>query len=105
MKVEAAALKKKSTARSTTKRRASTAARSKQRRSTMKTQAAPARKITPAAPAKVKRTLNLSPERRAQLSEAMKARWAARKATLEMAKPEEPPPNRDFTLGPAAEGS
>ena len=29
---------------------------------------------------KVKRKLNLSPERRAQLSAAMKARWAARRA-------------------------
>ena len=29
---------------------------------------------------KVKRTLNLSPERRAQLAEAMRARWAARRA-------------------------
>ena len=29
---------------------------------------------------KVKRTLNLSPERRAQLAEAMRARWAAKRA-------------------------
>jgi hypothetical protein len=29
---------------------------------------------------RVKRTLNLSPERRAQLAEAMKARWAAKRA-------------------------
>ena len=34
----------------------------------------------PAAPAKAKRVLNLSPERRAQLSATMKARWAAKKA-------------------------
>ena len=33
-----------------------------------------------AAPKKVKRKLNLSPERRAQLSAAMKARWAAKRA-------------------------
>ena len=32
------------------------------------------------APVKVKRKLNLSPERRAQLSAAMKARWAAIRA-------------------------
>ena len=32
------------------------------------------------APMKVKRKLNLSPERRAQLSAAMKARWAAKRA-------------------------
>lgn len=31
---------------------------------------------TSGAPAKVKRKMNLSPERRAQLSAAMKARWA-----------------------------
>jgi len=33
------------------------------------------------APTKTKRSLNLSPERRAQLSAAMKARWAAKKAS------------------------
>jgi len=37
---------------------------------------------------KVKRTLNLSPERRAQLSEAMRARWAARRAAA-APRPEE----------------
>ncbi len=45
---------------------------------------------------KVKRRLNLSPERRAQLSAAMKARWAAKRA----AAAESAPPNR-----PAGEGS
>jgi predicted RNase H-like nuclease (RuvC/YqgF family) len=34
----------------------------------------------PSAPRKVKRKLNLTPERRAQLAAAMKARWAARRA-------------------------
>ena len=34
----------------------------------------------PSATKKTKRKLNLSPERRAQLSAAMKARWAARRA-------------------------
>lgn len=34
----------------------------------------------PAAAKKVRRKLNLSPERRAQLSAMMKARWAAKKA-------------------------
>jgi hypothetical protein len=33
--------------------------------------------------AKAKRKLNLSPERRAQLSAAMKARWAAKRAEKE----------------------
>ena len=37
---------------------------------------------------KGKRKLNLSPERRAQLSAAMKARWAARRAAEENAKPD-----------------
>ncbi len=32
---------------------------------------------------KVKRKLNLTPERRAQLSAAMKARWAAKRATAD----------------------
>jgi predicted RNase H-like nuclease (RuvC/YqgF family) len=36
---------------------------------------------------KAKRKLNLSPERRAQLSAAMKARWAARRAAEGNAKP------------------
>jgi len=39
-----------------------------------------AEKQKPAAPAKVKRKLNLTPERRAQLAAAMKARWAAKRA-------------------------
>ena len=37
----------------------------------------------PVAAKKVKRKLNLSPERRAQLSAAMKARWAAKRAAAE----------------------
>jgi hypothetical protein len=37
---------------------------------------------------KTKRKLNLSPERRAQLSAAMKARWAAKRAAGENAKPD-----------------
>ena len=52
--------------------------------------AKPAAKKTRPAPAKspttaktVKRKPNISPERRAQLSAAMKARWAARKAATE----------------------
>ena len=46
---------------------------------------------------KVKRKLKLSPERREQLAEAMRVRWAAKRAA------EAPTPdtfaNRDFTLG------
>jgi len=37
---------------------------------------------SPTAAKPVKRKLNISPERRAQLSATMKARWAARKADL-----------------------
>ena len=40
---------------------------------------------------KAKRKLNLSPERRAQLADAMRARWAAKRAMQN--------PSRDFTLG------
>jgi hypothetical protein len=40
----------------------------------------------PSAAKKVKRKLNLSPERRAQLSAAMKARWAAKRAAEANAK-------------------
>jgi hypothetical protein len=45
-----------------------------------KAKPATAKSPTPAKP--VKRKLNISPERRAQLSAVMKARWAARKADL-----------------------
>jgi hypothetical protein len=41
----------------------------------------------PGAAKKMKRKLNLSPERRAQLSAAMKARWAAKRAAEGNAKP------------------
>jgi len=44
------------------------------------------------APKKAKRKLNLSPERRAQLSAAMKARWAARRAAEGNAVEPTPPP-------------
>ena len=46
-------------------------------------EAKPAAAKKPVAPKKVKRKLNLSPERRAQLSAAMKARWAAKRAAAE----------------------
>jgi predicted metal-dependent hydrolase len=38
----------------------------------------------PSAVQKVKKKLNLSPERRAQLAAAMKARWAAKRAAAEV---------------------
>lgn len=40
---------------------------------------------------KVKRKLNLSPERRAQLAAAMKARWAAKRAAAAGAEPQNQP--------------
>ncbi len=40
----------------------------------------------PSAPKKVKRKLNLTPERRAQLAETMKARWAAKRAAAASAQ-------------------
>ena len=49
---------------------------------------------------KVKRKLNLSPERRAQLAAAMNARWAAKRAAAE-ATPQKSSTDRDFTLGQA----
>lgn len=79
--------------------------------------ATPAKKRRPAAqaprpavaklapPPKVRRTLNLTPERRAQLSQAMKARWAARRASISAPNPAPTPPNRSLTLGAAPEGS
>src|SRR5438445_12612466 len=51
----------------------------------------------PTAAAKVKRKLNLSPERRAQLAAAMKARWAAKKGAAE-ATPQETSTPQDFTI-------
>jgi len=51
---------------------------------------------------KVKRTLNLSPERRAQLADAMRARWAAKRAAAVL-RPEETSANRDFGPGQLAE--
>jgi hypothetical protein len=47
---------------------------------------------------KVKRKLNLSPERRAQLAAAMKARWAAKRAAAGT-NPQTTSTDRDFTLG------
>ena len=56
------------------------------------TKAAVAQKRSPAR--KAKRKLNLSPERRAQLAAAMKARWAAKRAVAE-GKPDRGPGEGD----------
>jgi rRNA maturation endonuclease Nob1 len=50
-----------------------------------------------AAPKKVKRKLNLSPERREQLAAAMRARWAAKRAAE--ATPPDGSASHDFTIG------
>jgi hypothetical protein len=47
---------------------------------------------------KVKRKLNLSPERRAQLAAAMKARWAAKRAAAETPS-KKTSTDGDFTIG------
>jgi hypothetical protein len=54
----------------------------------------------PIAVKKVKRKLNLSPERRAQLAAAMKARWAARRAAAG-ANPPNTSTERDLAPGQA----
>jgi hypothetical protein len=53
---------------------------------------------------KVKRTLNLSPERRAQLAEAMRARWAAKRAAAAASRGETLA-SRDATAGQSVEKS
>jgi len=55
------------------------ATRKKNRSSIAKSQVTPAG-VEPGVPEKVKRKLNLSPERREQLAAAMRARWAAKRA-------------------------
>jgi hypothetical protein len=89
IKANAAKAKKKSTARA--------AASKKKRSSTAKSQTKPAGRKKAAAPKKVKRKLNLSPERREELAAAMRARWAAKRAAE--ATPPEPSVTGDFTLG------
>ena len=85
----AAKVRRKSAARAAATRRA--------------TKASVATSVKPAGPKKGraakkgKRKLNLSPERRAQLAAAMKARWAARRATAET-NPPNASTDRDFTL-------
>ena len=72
------------------------ATRKKNRNSTAKSQVTPAG-AQGAAPKKVKRKLNLSPERREQLAAAMRARWAAKRAA-EGTSPDSSA-NHDFTIG------
>jgi hypothetical protein len=89
VKANAAKAKKKSTAR------AAGAGKTK-RNSMAKSQVKPAG-AQGSAPKKVKRKLNLSPERREQLAAAMRARWAAKRAA-EGTSPDSSA-NHDFTIG------
>jgi hypothetical protein len=76
---EAAGRKRKAKTRITRRPpRAATGASERSLRSSASTKAKPV--LRRPSSAKKKRTLNLSPERRAQLADAMRARWAARKA-------------------------
>ena len=59
------------------------ALKTKKKPPTAQGSAKPAEKQEPKSPVKVKRKLNLTPERRAQLAAAMKARWAAKRAATE----------------------
>ena len=67
--------------------------------STAKSQVEAADPKGAAAPKKVKRKLNLSPERREQLAAAMRARWAAKRATE--ATPPDGSASHDFAIGEA----
>jgi hypothetical protein len=84
VKADAAKAKKKS------------AARKKKPNSTAKSQVKVA-DAKGAVPEKVKRKLNLSPERREQLAAAMRARWAAKRAAS--ATPPDGSASHDFTIG------
>jgi hypothetical protein len=84
--------------------KSSTPIQKKKRRLAATPQVKPAATKRQSAAKKVKRKLNLSPERRAQLAAAMKARWAAKRATVD-ANPQDTSTNRDFTLGPFPQGS
>jgi hypothetical protein len=69
----------------------------KKGRVTAKAQSKPAVAEKGTAATKVKRKLNLSPERRAQLAAAMKARWAAKRAAAE-ATPQKTSTDQNSTL-------
>ncbi len=72
------------------------ATRKKNRSSPAKSQVTPAG-AQGAAPKKLKRKLNLSPERREQLAAAMRARWAAKRAAE--STPSDGSASHDSTIG------
>jgi hypothetical protein len=81
--------KKKSAARA--RRRTKSSAQIKKKKGRV-TANAPVKSVdvkAPGAAKKVKRKLNLSPERRAQLAAAMKARWAAKRGAAEAESPQQ----------------
>jgi peptidoglycan hydrolase CwlO-like protein len=92
VKANAAKAKKKSTPRAA-------GAGEKKRNSPAESQVKAAGAKRAAAPKKVKRKLNLSPERREQLAAAMRARWAAKRAAE--ATPPDGSASHDFTIGEA----
>ena len=95
--------KRKSVARTRVARpvgKSSTPTQKKGRRFTAKPQVKPMGAKRRSVAKKAKRKLNLSPERRAQLAAAMKARWAAKRAAAE-ANPQNTSIDRDFTVGQA----
>jgi predicted nucleic acid-binding Zn-ribbon protein len=88
---KASKAKRKSAARAVAARRIMKASAPTQKqespsKSGPQTKAAVAQKQPPAR--KAKRKLNLSPERRAQLAAAMKARWAAKRAAADANQPQ-----------------
>lgn len=96
----AAKAKRKSAARAAATRQTAKASASTQKKKngfTAQPPVKPAGAKRRSAAKKTKRKLNLSPERRAQLAAAMKARWAAKRAAVE-ANPPNASTDRDFTL-------
>jgi hypothetical protein len=88
----AAKAKRKSAARAGRARRRikdSAQTQNKKGRLTAKAPVRSAGAKSPSAARNVKRKLNLSPERRAQLAAAMKARWAAKRAAAEAESPKQ----------------
>src|ERR1700720_1188370 len=99
LKEKLGALVKANAAKSRKKAAAKAAATRKKNRGTTAKSQAKSTSAKGSAPKKVKRKLNLSPERREQLAAAMRARWAAKRAaeaTLPYASGK-----RDFTFGQA----
>ncbi len=75
------------------------AAKAKKKSNRSSTAKARAKPANAPAPNKVKRKLNLSPERREQLAAAMRARWVAKRPAE--TTPPDTSTNRDFTIGQA----